>query len=207
MTPLISSSQGGDGANIAIVGQQQLVLEGLSALIQTSGKFGKSAVFNSISTYLNAVTASCKADVLMIDVCQHGLDILADLPAHLTSPVVAMTHSKDAIMAQQCAQAGVVGIIHRDSPPEHLLDMLTQAAEGELHASVPRPTTVSYQWLTPREHNLATALVAGKTNKDIASEQHLAPGTVRNYLTILFDKLGVSTRAEAVVRLRESGLF
>jgi DNA-binding NarL/FixJ family response regulator len=35
----------------------------------------------------------------------------------------------------------------------------------------------------------------------------LSPGTVRNYASNLFEKLGVRNRAEAVVKLKESGLF
>ena len=61
--------------------------------------------------------------------------------------------------------------------------------------------------MTERENCIAKSLVAGKTNKEIAEEQNLSPGTVRNYLSNLFDKLGVRNRSEAVVRLKERGLY
>ena len=47
----------------------------------------------------------------------------------------------------------------------------------------------------------------GKTNKEIARQQDLSPGTVKNYTSNLFSKLGVRNRAEAIVRLKELGLF
>lgn len=43
-------------------------------------------------------------------------------------------------------------------------------------------------------------LVKGKTNKEIAAALHLSDKTVKNYLTNIYDKLGVNRRAEAVAR-------
>ena len=61
--------------------------------------------------------------------------------------------------------------------------------------------------MTPRENLIARALAEGKTNKEIARQQDLSPGTVKNYTSNLFSKLGVRNRAEAIVRLKELGLF
>ena len=61
--------------------------------------------------------------------------------------------------------------------------------------------------MTPRENLIARALAKGRTNKEIARLQNLSPGTVKNYTSNLFSKLGVRNRAEAIVRLKELGLF
>jgi pimeloyl-ACP methyl ester carboxylesterase/DNA-binding CsgD family transcriptional regulator len=59
--------------------------------------------------------------------------------------------------------------------------------------------------LTPRERQVLDGLAAGRSNKQIAQTLFLSPKTVRNYVSILFSKLGVASRSEAIVRAREAG--
>ncbi|HLR72513.1 MAG TPA: LuxR C-terminal-related transcriptional regulator, partial [Pseudogracilibacillus sp.] len=47
----------------------------------------------------------------------------------------------------------------------------------------------------------------GKTTKEIAGELYLTPGTIRNYISTILDKLGVSNRIEAISRFKEKGWF
>ena len=48
-------------------------------------------------------------------------------------------------------------------------------------------------------------LARGKSNEQIAAAAGLSPKTVRNVVTVLFDKLEVKSRAEAIVKAREEG--
>lgn len=45
----------------------------------------------------------------------------------------------------------------------------------------------------------------GKTTKEIASQLYLTNGTVRNYISVILDKLDVSNRVEAIVKFKEKG--
>lgn len=60
--------------------------------------------------------------------------------------------------------------------------------------------------LTPREREVLELLARGLDNDAIAGRLFLAPKTVRNYVSTLYEKLQVTTRARAVVRAREAGL-
>ncbi len=60
--------------------------------------------------------------------------------------------------------------------------------------------------LTPRELEVLDKIAAGFDNSEIASQLGLQDKTVRNHITHIFDKLAVSTRAQAIVLARESGL-
>jgi DNA-binding CsgD family transcriptional regulator len=55
--------------------------------------------------------------------------------------------------------------------------------------------------LTRREREVVEWVARGKTNAEIASILWLAPGTVRKHLDNVYEKLGVSNRAEAVASL------
>lgn len=59
--------------------------------------------------------------------------------------------------------------------------------------------------LTKREHQVLEQIARGRDNTHIAASMGLANKTIRNNVTSLFNKLGVSTRAEAIVLARESG--
>jgi pimeloyl-ACP methyl ester carboxylesterase/DNA-binding CsgD family transcriptional regulator len=59
--------------------------------------------------------------------------------------------------------------------------------------------------LTRRERATLDLIARGLSNERIASELSLSEKTVRNYVSRILDKLGVATRAEAIVLARESG--
>ena len=59
--------------------------------------------------------------------------------------------------------------------------------------------------LSPRERGVLTLLSDGLSNADIAAGLGISEKTVRNHLSHLFDKLGVWSRAQAIVFAREHG--
>ena len=61
--------------------------------------------------------------------------------------------------------------------------------------------------LTRREQGVLELLARGLGNEQIAKELHLSRHTVRNYVATLYAKLGVKSRAEAVIWARERGLI
>lgn len=65
-------------------------------------------------------------------------------------------------------------------------------------------------WLEPlnvRERTVLRLLAAARSNKQIATELHLSPNTVKWYIQGLYGKLGVGSRMQAVNRAREVGLL
>jgi len=84
------------------------------------------------------------------------------------------------------------------------------ASTGEGPLLVQAPT-----WLTHLELDWTSAawrpwidelIARGRSNAEIAEDLRIRPKTVRNHITSLFRKMGVSRRAEAIVRAREAGL-
>lgn len=63
-------------------------------------------------------------------------------------------------------------------------------------------TTRNLFRLTPREEQVLRALVRGETTRRIAEAHGIGRQTVKNYLTTIYEKLGVSCRAQAIERLR-----
>jgi DNA-binding CsgD family transcriptional regulator len=60
--------------------------------------------------------------------------------------------------------------------------------------------------LTPREAQILEYIAQGLDNAQIAARLDLSEKTVRNHITSIFDKIGVESRAQAIVKAREHGL-
>jgi pimeloyl-ACP methyl ester carboxylesterase/DNA-binding CsgD family transcriptional regulator len=80
----------------------------------------------------------------------------------------------------------------------------------ELHAflavgEAPDRRSVAFPDLTPREREILELIAHGLDNEAIGARLALSEKTVRNNVTRIFDKLGVPTRAQAIVRAREAG--
>jgi DNA-binding NarL/FixJ family response regulator len=60
--------------------------------------------------------------------------------------------------------------------------------------------------LSERELEVLRLVVKGATNREIATTLFIAEGTVRNHLTNILGKLGVSDRTQAAVKAKELGL-
>ena len=77
---------------------------------------------------------------------------------------------------------------------------------ANLKARAQEYDSVEVQELTRRERQVLGALAQGLNNDQIAESLGISKNTVRNYVAGVYGKLGVSSRAEAVVWARERGI-
>lgn len=107
--------------------------------------------------------------------------------------------SPDAL--RQALSSKVLGLVSTDCSPKRLVDAIRAVAAGErviepgtALAVLARPRNP----LTARELEVLRLLAEGFTGVEIAATMHLAPGTVRNYLSMIIRKAGARNRIEAV---------
>jgi pimeloyl-ACP methyl ester carboxylesterase/DNA-binding CsgD family transcriptional regulator len=80
-----------------------------------------------------------------------------------------------------------------------------QAAVTAARSETIAATAASFAALSKREREILQQIAKGFSNQRIADELSISEKTVRNHITSIFDKLGVSTRAQAIVLAKESG--
>jgi len=68
------------------------------------------------------------------------------------------------------------------------------------------PAAPPFPDLTPREQEILDLMARGLTNPAIAARMFLSEKTVRNYVSMIFAKLHVASRAAAVAAARDAGL-
>jgi DNA-binding CsgD family transcriptional regulator len=70
----------------------------------------------------------------------------------------------------------------------------------------PLAVDLAFEALSERQHEILELVAQGRDNSQIAAVLNLSEKTVRNQVSLIFEKLGVESRAQAIVRAREAGL-
>jgi DNA-binding NarL/FixJ family response regulator len=129
--------------------------------------------------------------------------------------VLSMVDDDEAVFA--AVRAGASGYLLKGAGQEEIRHALAAVASGQsvYGPEVSRrmrsffatggPAT-PFPSLSEREREVLALIAGGAANPDIARRLHLSDKTVRNYVSSIFTKLDVTTRAEAIVRAREAGL-
>ena len=86
------------------------------------------------------------------------------------------------------------------------LRAVLRGAAGPSPGHARRTERERFPALTPREAQILEYIAQGLDNAQIAARLDLSEKTVRNHITSIFDKLGVESRAQAIVMAREQGL-
>jgi len=123
--------------------------------------------------------------------------------------VVLTTYEGDEDI-HQALESGAQGYIIKGMPHETLINALKRVHGGGRYLPPPvarvlesRPPDAS---LTPREREILQLLVQGKNNKEIAAQLGIAEATVKCHFRIIYMRMGVTDRTQAVVSALQRGL-
>ncbi|KOO48045.1 response regulator transcription factor [Viridibacillus arvi] len=195
---------------IVIAEDQGMLLGAMKSLLNMEddmevvgiGKNGAEAV---------ALVEEHNPDICIMDIempLKTGLDAAEELQDHPCKIIILTTFARPGYF-ERARKAGVRGYLLKDSPIEELVNSIRVIVEGRrLYA--PELIDIVYEEtienpLTERESEVLELVAEGKTTKEIAGELFLSPGTVRNYISTILDKLEVSNRIEAIARFKEKG--
>lgn len=160
---------------------------------------------------LLALVASEPVDVVLLDVRMPGMsgfDVLERLAEDAPQVRVLMLSMHDQpAYVRRAIELGAAGYVLKSTGRDELLTALQVAADGGtyLPAELMEPLVAAMTGrtrpsgkLSPREHQVLQLVADGYENKQIATELELSEATVKTYLRGVFERLDVSSRAEAV---------
>jgi len=123
--------------------------------------------------------------------------------------IVLTTYDTDDEISQ-ALKAGAKAYVLKDISAEGLVSCIRDVLGGKTYlapaAAAKLAEGVSRVQLTPRELSTLKLLADGKANKEIANELDISERTVKTHLAHLFEKLGVTSRTEAVKVATHRGL-
>jgi len=166
-----------------------------------------------------AKVLECRPDVLLLDVRMprlNGVEVLSALARESAlPPTLLLTTFEDDAALIGGIRAGARGFLLKGTTPDTLVEAIRTVAAGGtfLHAALTPSTDVADMRvpplsaadpLTAREREVLSLMTNGLANTQIAAALKLGEGTVRNHVSSILAKLGVSDRTKAVlVALRQ----
>ena len=150
-------------------------------------------------------------DVCIMDIempGKSGLDVAEELKGEACKVIILTTFARSGYF-ERARKADVRGYLLKDSPSEELANSIRIIMDGR-RIYAPELVDMVYEEenpLTEREQQVLGLIADGKDTKEIANELFITTGTVRNYISVILDKLDVSNRIEAITRLKEKGRF
>ncbi|MDN7229050.1 response regulator transcription factor [Planococcus liqunii] len=158
-----------------------------------------------------ALVEKLQPDIVIMDIempLKSGLDAAETLKDHPCKIIILTTFARSGYF-ERARKAGVSGYLLKDSPSEDLATSIRTIMDGR-RIYAPELVDLAYadaNPLTERESQVMELIADGKSTKEIAKELFITTGTVRNYISVILDKLEVGNRIEAISKFKEKGWF
>ncbi|ASJ56468.1 two-component system sensor histidine kinase/response regulator [Brevibacillus formosus] len=167
-------------------------------------------------------------DIVLMDVHMQGMNGLeAFLQMKERWPnmkIVVMTTFEDSVQAATALEHGAEGYMLKSTRPKEMMEAMKLIYSGGTWLDQSIATRVFEEMkrqreqlekyspndpygLTKREREILQLLSDGLRYKSIATKLYLSEGTVRNYCSTLYSKLGVSNREEAIELARNESIL
>jgi DNA-binding NarL/FixJ family response regulator len=211
--------------SIGLVDDHPLMIEGILGLLSRAQDF---RVLSTGSTARDIIDISSRfhPDVIIVDLSMSGDVYAAIVTSIKISPntkIVAFTAATGVDSAIRALDAGANGYVLKGSSAGELIQAVKSVRLGETYITqsfasqvIAALQNVSLRRVAAeavrfsiREAQIVRLLLRGKTNKEIAISLKISDKTVKNYMTILMQKLNARNRLEVVIaahKLTERGL-
>ncbi len=200
-------------ANVMLVDDHALLRTGVANIINQEPDL---QVVAEASNGLEAVVAyeRYRPDVTLLDLrmpVMEGVEAVRQIRERdpRARIIVLTTYDTDDEISR-ALKAGAKAYVLKDISADHLIACIRDVLAGKTYlapsAAAKLAEGVTRVQLTPREMTTLRLLADGKANKEIANELSISERTVKTHLGHLFEKLGVTSRTEAIKVATRRGL-
>ncbi len=205
---------------VLLVDDHEIVREGVRAVLEDETDIEVVGEAGDGAQALERVR-TLAPDVVLLDLVMPGPrapdTIRAIRSAAPATQILMLTSFAEDAQVRETIGAGAIGYLLKDVLKHDLARAVRSAHGGRpwLHPEAQRrlmqqvgkpPAPGPFDALTPRERSVLELIAGGRSNKQIGSTLHLSEGTVKGYVSIIFDKLGVEDRTQAALYAVKHGL-
>jgi DNA-binding NarL/FixJ family response regulator len=209
---------------ILIADDQTLMRDGLKTIFELEDDMEVAGVAkNGLEAY--EMTAALRPDIVLMDIRMPVMDgvesvrlIKKDYPSTV---VIMLTTFDDEEYIIRALQFGANGYLLKDIQGNRLIEAVRDGASGNMLmtsgiasklaarlSQMPSDQNPQDRSMIPefseRETEITRLMAKGYTNGQIASALHLSEGTVKNYISSIYSKIGTSDRTCAVIFLKDN---
>ncbi len=218
--------------NILLVDDQLLFLESLKIVIENMDTSMKVVGVAGNGQEAVEIVESLDVDVILMDVRMPVMDGVAATKIikekHPSIHIIMLTTFEDDEYVKDALHNGAAGYMLKNIPPEMLISSIRAVESGAVLISpsiaghlidsmyknnkkaasdLKRDIPDWYNLLNSREKNIIKYLIQGKTNSEIAETIYVGSQTIRNYISVIYSKLDVGNRADAIRKAQELDSF
>lgn len=206
---------------ILLADDQMLTREGLRTILDLEDDMDVIGVARNGEEAVE-LTRRLHPQLVLIDVqmpVMDGITALKHIKQHAPHTLVLiLTTFLDVDYIVEGMASGASGYLLKDMETDKMIAAIRDTVSGQFilpapvaHKLAQRITQMSAETstntvrdiqLTEREQELAELIIKGHSNREIATQLHIAEGTVRNYISNLYSKLDVYDRVQAVIHLQ-----
>lgn len=204
-----------DAIKLVIADDHSMIREGLKQLLELEGQFKVIAEASDGVECLDILSKEAP-DVLLLDINmpnKNGLDVLKELnqSGNRKVKVLVLTVHNEVEYLIKAVELGVDGYVLKDSESSELKKAIMTILNGETYIQpdlIPMLNAKMISMendhdkidsLTKRELDVLKNLAIGMYNKEIATKLEISERTVKNHVSNIFKKIGVSDRTQAAV--------
>lgn len=209
---------------VLICDDQAIVTEGLQMILETDADLRVVGVAANGAQAVE-LSAAIEPDIVLMDLKMPGMNgVRATRAIRHAQPAVAvlvLTTFDDDSWVLDAIRSGASGYLLKDTPRDRLIEAIKDTIAGRTHIDpqvagkllqqIAHPVGaadigVLAESLTKREIGVLKLMTEGLSYGEIAGRLFLSEGTVRNYASNIFAKMGVADRTQAVVTALRFGL-
>ena len=196
---------------ILIVDDHDMLREGLASFLRAYADLKMVGEAASGSEAIR-LCRDLKPDVVLMDLMMPEMDgVNAIQSIHQEQPdihLIALSSFSDDSLVKAALRAGATGYLLKNVPAARLAEAIRAAHAGlptlspeitlSLSETIETPATPAGNELTPREAEVLKLMTGGLSNAEIGTHLNISTYTVKNHVSSILVKMGVSRRTEAV---------
>ncbi|UYO37083.1 response regulator transcription factor [Bacillus zhangzhouensis] len=206
---------------IVIVDDHYVVREGLKLILETDQRFEVVGEAEDGEKGIDIIK-EISPDLVLLDLnmpMMSGLDMLREMQSlQIKVPVLILTTYNEEKLMIQGLQLGAKGYLLKDASKENLFNTIEAAIRGDIllqsnvaskvfESTAHQEPQTENHLLTEKEMLVLQAIARGFRSKEIAFDMGISERTVKAHLTNIYQKLHVTSRAEAIKTSIELGII
>ncbi|MDF1566580.1 MAG: response regulator transcription factor [Spirochaetaceae bacterium] len=211
--------------SIIVCDDQDIVRQGLKTILETDDEIRVTAMAEDGEDLLRKIESVGPPDLVLMDLKMpvvNGIQATRQIRSRYPkTKILVLTTYDDDQWIVDAIRSGASGYLLKDTPRIDLIDAIRGTLMGQTFVdpsvagkmmamaagTMPRPMESSAPEIRPREKEILILIARGLSNADIAAELYLSEGTVRNYASALFSRIGVTDRTQAAIAALRYGII
>lgn len=211
---------------ILIADDQAIIRDGLKVILNMEENFNVLGTCEN-GKLIHGFVDRVSPKVVLMDILMHGelqIEIIRQLKqSYKDVVIIVLTTVEDDEIILQALTAGASGYFLKNMPSCSFIQAIRDCVNGNvslplsisvkltnklfnLSSKLQETEKICVMELSEREKEIAQLMVQGLSNKRIASVFYITEGTVKNYISNIYSKIGINDRTQAVLYLRQFGL-